>query len=283
MSTARAIAKALKGRKSGRGYVVRCPAHDDRSPSLSLRDGPDGLIVHCFTGCEPRDVYEALRAQGLLEKGVVSTFNRRGSDHDDDDFARTAKALKLWGAAEPIGGTLAAKYLTRRGVTAPPNVHDSLRFHRKVIFGKDEADRWRFVPCLLALVRNVVTNKPQAVHRIGLTPEGDKLDRMALGPIAGGTVKLWDDAEVTTALTIGEGIETTLAGASVEHQSTLLRPAWAALNTANLRAFKVLRGIEALTILVDNDESKAGEIAAAECAERWVAAGREVHRLFPRE
>jgi hypothetical protein len=292
MSTAAAIAKELKGHRSGRGYVVRCPAHDDRKASLSLRDGPDGLIVHCFTGCEPREVYDALRAQGLIDQCADSTLKRRGtnkppasrSNHRDDDAARTARALKLWDEAGELGNTLAAKYLARRRITQlPPDVHESLRFHPKVIFGKDEADQWRFVPCLLALVRNVVTDKPQAVHRIGLTPAGDKLERLALGPIAGGAVKLWDDAEVTTGLVIGEGVETTLAGAMVAHKGTLLRPAWAVLNTSNMSAFPVLRDIECLTILVDLDPNHAGEIAAAECAVRWVAGGCEVHRLFPEE
>jgi hypothetical protein len=285
-----AIAKALKGHKSGAGYVVRCPAHDDRKASLSLRDGPDGLMVHCFTGCAPRDVYDALRAQGLLDQKWKETkpgYIERDSiygNHRDDDAARTAKALALWDEAKPISDTLAVKYLANRGITQlPPNVNETLRFHPKVIFGKDDADQWRFAPCLLCLVRNIVTDHPQAVHRIGLTLDGDKLERLALGPIKGGAVKLWDEAEVTTGLVIGEGIETTLAGAMVEHKGTLLRPAWSVLNTANMRAFPVLPGSECLTILVDNDENKAGEIAAAECAERWVAAGREVHRLVPLE
>jgi hypothetical protein len=292
MSTAAAIAKALKGHKSGTGYVARCPAHDDRKASLSFRDGPDGLMVHCFTGCEPRDVYEALRAQGLIEKGSRTTFKRRTEpdhqrhhhDDNDDAVARTAKALALWDAAGQLDNTLAAKYLARRGITQlPPDVNESLRFHHNVIFGQDDAGRRRFVPCLLCLVRNVITDKPQAVHRIGLTPDGDKLERLALGPIADGAVKLWDDAEVTTGLVIGEGIETTLAGAMVEHKGTLLRPAWSVLNTSNMKKFPVLPSVQCLTILVDLDPNHAGEIAAAECAERWVAGGREVHRLFPEE
>jgi len=35
--TAEAIAKALGGRKAGGGWTARCPAHDDRTPSLSIR------------------------------------------------------------------------------------------------------------------------------------------------------------------------------------------------------------------------------------------------------
>jgi hypothetical protein len=38
----------------------RCPNHDDRQPSLSIREGRRGVIlVYCFAGCRTRDVIEA--------------------------------------------------------------------------------------------------------------------------------------------------------------------------------------------------------------------------------
>lgn len=43
-------------RKSGRGYVARCPSHDDRNASLSIGDGDRGIVVRCFAGCEPRNI-----------------------------------------------------------------------------------------------------------------------------------------------------------------------------------------------------------------------------------
>jgi hypothetical protein len=51
--TAEIIAKALGGRKTGGGWTARCPAHDDREPSLSIRsaDG-DAVLVRCHAGCE---------------------------------------------------------------------------------------------------------------------------------------------------------------------------------------------------------------------------------------
>jgi putative DNA primase/helicase len=67
--SAETIARALGGRRYGSGFLVRCPAHDDRNPSLSLRDGKRRLLVCCFAGCEARDVLAALRARGLLGKG----------------------------------------------------------------------------------------------------------------------------------------------------------------------------------------------------------------------
>src|SRR5262245_8368010 len=40
--TAEAVAKALGGRKAGGGWTASCPAHDDQTPSLSIRDADDG-------------------------------------------------------------------------------------------------------------------------------------------------------------------------------------------------------------------------------------------------
>ena len=60
-SDAESIAKALRGRRSGRGWVARCPAHDDRTPSLSIAEGCDGRpLLHCFAGCPPEAVCRAL-------------------------------------------------------------------------------------------------------------------------------------------------------------------------------------------------------------------------------
>jgi len=40
-------------RRNGHGWVARCPAHDDREPSLSLDEGDDGrALVHCHAGCQ---------------------------------------------------------------------------------------------------------------------------------------------------------------------------------------------------------------------------------------
>lgn len=50
-----------KVRRSGRGYIARCPAHEDRSPSLSIREADDGrVLLHCFGGCNTADVLAAL-------------------------------------------------------------------------------------------------------------------------------------------------------------------------------------------------------------------------------
>lgn len=48
-------------KRQGERYVARCPAHDDKSPSLSLARGEDGrALVRCWAGCETRDVLAAV-------------------------------------------------------------------------------------------------------------------------------------------------------------------------------------------------------------------------------
>jgi hypothetical protein len=40
-------------------WLARCPAHDDKSPSLSIRELEDRLLIHCFAGCAALDVVHA--------------------------------------------------------------------------------------------------------------------------------------------------------------------------------------------------------------------------------
>ncbi len=58
-----ALISSLDGvKETGHGkYVARCPAHDDRSPSLSIRDCDDGrVLVHCHAQCQIEDVLDAV-------------------------------------------------------------------------------------------------------------------------------------------------------------------------------------------------------------------------------
>lgn len=42
-------------------WVAKCPAHEDRSPSLSVRQNSDGtLLIHDFGGCEPGEILAAV-------------------------------------------------------------------------------------------------------------------------------------------------------------------------------------------------------------------------------
>lgn len=58
MLTIDAVLARLEGvRKSGAGWIAKCPAHDDRHASLSIREGERGrVLLHCFADCTFRDI-----------------------------------------------------------------------------------------------------------------------------------------------------------------------------------------------------------------------------------
>ncbi|OXE37498.1 MAG: hypothetical protein CGW95_01220 [Phenylobacterium zucineum] len=64
---AQQIAKGLgKFNTSAGGFVAPCPAHDDKTPSLSITDGKDGkVLVHCHAGCDQQAVIDALKGRKL--------------------------------------------------------------------------------------------------------------------------------------------------------------------------------------------------------------------------
>ncbi len=84
-SDAEALAIALGGRQQGDGWISRCPAHDDRTPSLSIHDRDGRILVHCHAGCDQDAVIEALRRRGLWppsgssrpahSRRIVATYN----------------------------------------------------------------------------------------------------------------------------------------------------------------------------------------------------------------
>lgn len=58
----RLLERLERVRQTGPGrWSAACPAHEDRSPSLSVRELEDGrILVHCFTGCPTFDVLAAV-------------------------------------------------------------------------------------------------------------------------------------------------------------------------------------------------------------------------------
>lgn len=55
MSAQDLIARLQKVRRTGDGrWVACCPAHEDKSPSLAVRELSDGrVLIKCFAGCLP--------------------------------------------------------------------------------------------------------------------------------------------------------------------------------------------------------------------------------------
>jgi hypothetical protein len=248
------------------------------SPSLSIKDGKREPIVHCFAGCNWRDIKHKLHQRELIERPP-----RRARDHKHRQSAtkatraseripkwdRSALPFRIWHYSQEAPSTLVEIYLRSRGLTL--QVPPTLRFQ-----WLKHAPSNTVHPCMIALVQHGASGTPIGIHRTFLRRDGsDKADadpvKMALGPVGGGAVQLGiADSEVM----IGEGIETVLSAMQATG-----KPAWAALGTSGLRALDLPTNVLDVIVLADGDD--AGEAAARDCAWRWKREGRRVRIARP--
>ena len=282
---AQELTRALGGRWHGSYGTGFCPTHDDgRTPGLKITDDDrkdDGIDLHCFAGCDWRDVKDELRERGLLSAVSRSTApaRRRRRQHRsaqsqpiDDDGRRIALARELWRKAVPVPGTPAHAYLRSRGITIEPP--PSLRY----LAAAKHTPTGLILPALVAGMTRWPERRVEAVQRTFLSVDGsDKArvsqPRMTLGPARGGAVRL---APIGADLALCEGVED---GLSVMQATGT--PAWACLGTSGLRAVVLppLPSASMVTIFADGDE--AGEKAARELAERLAGEGRRVSIARP--
>lgn len=228
-----------------------CPAHADRTPSLSVRAGDKSLLFHCFSGCDSLDVIRALRSGGQVNRAGIAATNegRPHKIHTDSGMAK-----RLWDASVPIRGTLAEAYLQRRAI----NMHsEQLRFHPHAQLGsKAEA---RYFPALLAAIgdeRGIV-----AVHRTFLDEKtGWKADirdpKRLLGRPGTGAVRLQPAGET---LGLAEGVETAMSASE-----RLGFPVWAVVGNERFGMVSIPAIVRRLVILPDPDNGgrRAWQLAA---------------------
>lgn len=281
MMDLRSAARALGGEVVGRGIVCPGPHHSRQDRSLSVlfdASAPGGFTLHSHAGddfgaCRDyvRDRLCLTEAKAQVAPSTLRPIKGSNVTLPPSASDRAALALRIWRQAQSAEGSPVEAYLALRGLMLPTDAHEVIRYAPACPFAAGRT------PAMVALVRNVVTNQPQAVHRTALNHEGEKVevdgkDRLALGSIRGGAVKLTADEEVTTCLGIGEGIETTLSLQGLPEFGDT--PVWSVLNAGGITSFPVLPGIECLWIAVDDDP--AGRGASELCADRWHRAGREV-------
>jgi putative DNA primase/helicase len=273
---AETIAYALGGRKAGSGWTARCPAHEDRTPSLSIRDSNDGkVLVRCHAGCEQVRLIAALRSRGLWTDRRPPLFARRVAPPnaerppDLDEAKRIEAALAIWRSTTPARGTLVETYLLSRGLHLP-SPSPTLRFHPSL--KHPSGGTW---PAMVALVTRGSDGTPLAIHRTFLARDGGGKapvdpQKMMLGPCRGGAVRFGDPTDL---LMVGEGIETCLAAMQATGN-----PTWAALSTSGIRSLDLPK-VRNVIVLADGDD--AGEAAARDCAWRWKREGRGVRIARP--
>ena len=111
--TAATLLDRLDGvRQAGPGrWMARCPAHQDRSPSLSVRETDNRILVHCFGGC---DVGEVLVAVGLALADLFDSplDHHRAPVRDRRHQHAAREALKLM-ASESLVVLVAARAIAQ--------------------------------------------------------------------------------------------------------------------------------------------------------------------------
>lgn len=274
-SPAGRLAADLGGKRCGRGWVARCPAHADNDPSLSISEGDHAeIIFHCFAGCDPPTIISILRQRGLWDgeqrntRPTAEQIERRKRDDAQRAAERIEQVTAIWNEATDPRGTVAVDYLNSRKLILPDELCGSvLRFHPRCPWEGD------YVPCLVAAFTSIADDSVKAIHRIRLDqPERwPKAERKMFGPVAGTAVKL---DPVGTSLVIGEGVETCLAARQLG-----MTPAWALGSSSNIKTFAPVAGVNELTILGENDNG-TNQQAAEACREKWK--GCRVTILKPR-
>lgn len=260
---AKQIVESLGGRWSGSRGECRCPAHDDHSPSLSVRLGTKAILFKCFAGCTSTDILKALDRQGLHDRVPVHV-EPRAPARDLSGLARS-----LWQHSVPIADTPAEAYLHARGLYAPTS---DLRFNPQTIIGKGK-DR-RSLPAMIAAVRNELGLV--AVHRTFLDPT-DILRRpfrkpkLALGLLGSGSVRFGEPDDV---LGIAEGIEDALSAID-----WFQLPVWAVLGAERYAHVGIPSHVK--RVIVFGQRNTAAKICLSRAGEHLSANGRRVEEWLP--
>lgn len=274
MSEARRITLALRGHWYGRYGLACCPAHGDRTPSLSIRDAGERLLLRCHAQCAFVDILDALKGLGIIEGGgtysppSAEDLERLRKEDEEQAEKAEARAFACWKDAIPVHGTLAETYLREaRGITCA--LPESLRFHPECYHPST-----RRLPALVAMVEGA---ERFAIHRTYLRADGaGKADidpaKAMLGAMAGGAVRLTVGGY---RLAVCEGIETGLSLASgiVSGFPTV----WAALSTSGMKRLVLPASPGSLLIATDGDD--AGRSAGNVLAERADVLGWKVSLL----
>ncbi len=94
-----AVLESLHARRSGQGWVLRCPAHEDRNASLSVSITDSGrLLAHCFAGCSFDEIRQAL---GLSGERFEASPRKIETGPTPEQIGAQVKALRLWASAKP--------------------------------------------------------------------------------------------------------------------------------------------------------------------------------------
>lgn len=280
----RSIARALGGEVSNGQVLAPGPGHrspKDRSMWTRLSPtAPDGILCGSFSGngwqtCKDH-IRQRLGLPAFHDKAATPVLSRerppRPIAPDPHEIRNREAATRIWSSRDPRGTSVSTYLKIRRLALQAGTSGNVLRFHPECPWR--EGDRTIRVPAMIAALRTIETNEIVGIHRTRLINGGKKVDRRMLGTAAGAAIKIDADENVTMGLVIGEGIETCLAARKIG-----FKPIWALGSCGAIATFPVLPGIDAVTLLAENDEASLR--AVNECAARWHTGSREVIIIDP--
>ena len=112
---AHSLGKATKG--SDGWYSCICPAHNDKNPSLSIKESDNGkLIVKCYTGCSPKSIFQELENRGIYSRNSHNPNFHKSSPYNPNNNATeqsNKNALQQW---ENLLLEGQSDYLKKKGV-----------------------------------------------------------------------------------------------------------------------------------------------------------------------
>lgn len=246
----------LRGTWHGNYAMCRCPAHVDRDPSLSLRQGDRGILVTCFAGCNSADVLSEL--QRVQVSGHFPGPPKR-------PVSGGANVERLWSQAMPLMGTLGERYLASRHLLPAPG---DVRYHPRCPRGA--RPHTVFKPALLVAVRE--GQRLVALQRIFLDPETAMYtEKATLGPLGLGA---WRGGGIGPTLGLAEGFETARAWSLLHRLSC-----WASLGSRRFGLVTIPDSVSELILAGDDD--LAGRRAVNRASVAYAKAGRLIRTDFP--
>jgi hypothetical protein len=107
-------------------WFARCPAHEDRDPSLSITEHPDGrVLINCFAGCGALDVITAVGLEwSALFPPVDTRYKPIRSRPKDEEHERIVIAIC---EADRAAGKRLTKAEKARELEAFKRVHGGKR------------------------------------------------------------------------------------------------------------------------------------------------------------
>ncbi len=296
----------FKGQPNSSGWIqCKSPFRDERHPSFSfnVNNGwaKDFSTGESWSGLDVVSLLLGMRNKVEAAKYVLDKLGDVSPIKNDKSASRTDWVKRIWNEASPIQkGDGVWDYLTNRKISESliSKLQCRLAKAQKVTengecIGVYDAMVFRFVKYVQSNqidadgVISGTAFRPEwsGVHLTYLhdgkkAPVSAAKKTISISDLIGSVIPLV--VGDPTRLTLGEGIETTLAYEQIEQSgSTLVAAGTASLMMGFRVTDNLMERVKRFYVLGDLDRSYAGQASAFACARNIVSRGKEAEVLFP--